>query len=257
MKLGLRHAAVECTSLKAASDFYIGKLGMKSYYQGDGDWAMLSLGDSYLSLVLVRNVRRIERTGTHQAHLGFLFSSEAEVRALHQQLTQLGQPSLGGCKLHRDGSYGFYLSDPDGNSIECIFIPHRAHTVSLHKEAWVLLAHGSSDPAWGKPFELLAEEVKRHAPSVTCRLCFMGSSSPSLPQVLEALRAQGGIERVLVFPLFLSAGGVHMKHDVPELVENAKRDFPEFLFKSASTIGEHPLVQHAMVAAVLRMSEEI
>ncbi len=255
MKLGLRHAALECSSLKRSIDFYVGVLGFKVYWDKDADWAMLSLGDTYLSLVPVREVQKSEKRGSHQAHLGFLFPNKGEVLELAEKLRADGRWVVGACKEHRDGSFGFYLNDPDGNSLECIFIPHRPVADMPKSEAWLLLAHGSSDPDWALPFMSLVEDVRAHAPGVEVRLCFMGSAAPSLEDSLQMLALEAKVQRVLVFPVFLSSGGVHMRKDVPDLIEAARKKFPQFRIEGRQTLGEHFLVRQAMSAAILRLSE--
>jgi sirohydrochlorin cobaltochelatase len=251
MKLGLRHAAIECTSLEAAKAFYTRTLGMALYYD-DKDWAMLSSGDTFLSLVLVDGVKQAERRGTHQAHLGFVFSSVEEVRALHARLESLGEKSLGSCKTHRDGSFGFYVADPDGNSVECIFIPLRPIEGKKSKQAWVLLAHGNSDPDWAKPFQKLEKRLQENVPAIQTALCFLGSCGPSLTEALHELQTRGGIEQVTVFPIFLSSGGGHMKEDVPALIHNARKQFPQFSVEVSGALGDSELVHHALLATLVQ-----
>ncbi len=251
--MGLRHAALECTDLARSVAFYREKLGFESYYAGDADWAMLYLGDTYLSLVPVKSVSVNEKRGSHQTHTGLVYSCRADIEQLHARLSQQGV-TVSKVDLHRDGSFGFYLADPDGNSLEAISIPHRSHTEKTTRQAWVLIAHGSRDPRWAAPFVSLVETLQTHVPSIPCKLCFMEMSEPSLPTVVDELVATG-VRRIQVFPVFLSGGGAHMQKDIPSLVDAIRTRFPSIEFTCSGAIGETALVQQAMVAAVVRAAK--
>jgi sirohydrochlorin cobaltochelatase len=253
--MGLRHAALECTDLERSLVFYRRKLGFESYFVGDSDWAMLQLGDTYLSLVPVKAVAAIEKRGSHETHLGLVYSSRTDIDELHARLTLDGE-KVSKLDLHRDGSYGFYLADPDGNSLECISIPHRSHTEQAQNEAWVLIAHGSRDPRWALPFVALTETLQTHVPAIVCKLCFMEMCEPSLPSVIDQLVAKK-IRRIQLFPVFLSGGGAHMQKDIPGLVDAVRTRFPSIEFTCSGAIGETALVQQAMIAAVVRAAKPV
>jgi sirohydrochlorin cobaltochelatase len=249
--LGLKHAALECSSLKASLAFYQEHFGMEPYLVSDSDWAMLQLGDTYLSLVPVpRLEQKPLAQGSHGSHLGLVFVAKVDVDSLHAHFAGRGVSPLGKPTLHRDGSYGFYVGDPDGNTIECIFIPHRSSTTLATAEAWVLLAHGSRDPEWALPFQAIVKSLAEHVPSAECALAFMEFQQPDFPSAIRSVVQ--GKKRVRVFPVFLSNGGVHMERDVPELVDAARKAHPEVEFILSGASGESLLVQQAVVAAIVR-----
>jgi sirohydrochlorin cobaltochelatase len=248
--LGLRHAALECTDLKKSAAFYCDNLGFTSYYDGDVDWGMLFLGDTYLSLVPVNAVEKSEKRGSHQTHLGLVYSSRADIDALHADLSAK-TVKVSKVETHRDGSYGFYVADPDGNALECITIPHRSHSEQTTGEAWVLIAHGSRDPRWAEPFKVLAETLQTHVPTIPVHLCFMEMTEPSLHTVVDKIVASG-VRWIQLFPVFLSGGGAHMQRDIPGLVDACKTRFPSIEFTCSKAIGETALVQQAMVASIVR-----
>ena len=94
----------------------------------------------------------------------------------------------------------------------------------------VLIAHGSPDPDWRKPLERVAEVANARAGSTGPRvaLAYMDFIEPSLADVVRDLANQGATE-VRVVAAFLSAGGRHLKRDVPRLVEEV----------DAATAGVH------------------
>lgn len=103
----------------------------------------------------------------------------------------------------------------------------------------VLLAHGSKNPNWLKPFEKLASDLKREAGEDKVLLCFMENAAPSLPDAARQLLDRG-TRRFRVLPLFMAAGN-HMHQDIPAQIAEIKEQFPQLEIELLSPIGEHPL----------------
>lgn len=106
--------------------FYCDVLGFKISLSGDADWAMLELAGTTLSLIKVGSDPKRSTSapviGTHPSHLGIV---AADRKAVDEIYARIGK-DLTPPKIHRDQSYGFYLRDPDDNSLEVIFIPEPA-----------------------------------------------------------------------------------------------------------------------------------
>jgi sirohydrochlorin cobaltochelatase len=85
--------------------------------------------------------------------------------------------------------------------------------------AIVLFAHGSRDPHWHEPIAAVAQAIAARSPHTVVRCAYLELSTPSLPQAVEALVAQG-IDAVRVFPLFLGMGK-HAREDLPQLMQGA------------------------------------
>src|SRR5438093_1269082 len=79
----------------------------------------------------------------------------------------------------------------------------------------VLIAHGSRDPEWSRPFERIAASLAEKLPAVSVGLAFL-ENGPSLEETATALIARG-VGSIRVIPLFLGPGG-HVKDDLPRLV---------------------------------------
>jgi sirohydrochlorin cobaltochelatase len=109
----------------------------------------------------------------------------------------------------------------------------------------VLLAHGSSDPAWGATFERMAAPVLERYPDVM--LAYMELSNPTLDQVAEQAQDEG-FGRLTVLPLFL-AQGKHLKHDVPAMLK-AIETRTGMQTTLLPPIGEHPALAGAIVAII-------
>ena len=116
-------------------------------------------------------------------------------------------------------------------------------------QALILFAHGSRDPAWRAPFDLVAARVRALRPDVPIELAFLEHASPSLPDAVEALVARGAAA-VKIVPLFLGIGG-HLRKDLPALVAAISDRHPGLAVATTPALGESPEVLEA-VAAWLR-----
>lgn len=113
------------------------------------------------------------------------------------------------------------------------------------KSGLVLLAHGSRDPEWSRPFERIAASVAQKLPAAAVALAYL-EHGPSLDEAVSALVAKGVVS-IRVVPLFLGPGG-HVREDVPNLVLKASRPGLEIELEKA--IGEQPQVIEAIAAAI-------
>ena len=91
------------------------------------------------------------------------------------------------------------------------------------KQGIVLVAHGSRDPEWSRPFERLAAALGKRLPAVAVALAYL-EYGPSIDEALAALVAKGA-GTIRVVPVFLGAGG-HVKDDIPRLVAAAHPPVP-------------------------------
>lgn len=112
----------------------------------------------------------------------------------------------------------------------------------------VLLAHGSRDGRWRRPFEELLLQLERALPRRQIALAYLQFCPPTLDDVMEQL---AGASRVLVVPLFMSGGG-HLLRDVPEAVAAAARRH-QIEAETTGAIAEEPEAMQGMLAALLRL----
>ena len=109
----------------------------------------------------------------------------------------------------------------------------------------MLLAHGSRDPEWSRPFERIAARLREKLPAETIVLAFL-EHGPSLDEAVATLVAKGAIS-IRVVPVFLGSGG-HVKADLPALVAAAAR--PDVNMVLDKPIGEQPQVVQAIADAI-------
>ena len=113
------------------------------------------------------------------------------------------------------------------------------------KEGIVLVAHGSRDPEWSRPFERIAASLAHKLPAVSVGLAYL-EHGPSLDETVTALVAKG-VGSIRVVPVFLGQGG-HVKEDLPRLVSQLAR--PGLDIKLERPIGEQPRVVEAIASAI-------
>jgi len=133
--MGVRHIALPVENIERALRFYSENLGFHQYYETKSDeaWGMVSRSGTTISFLKFKDKRNIfdKSIEGHAKHFGICVKSRDEVDAYYKRLQIIGAHSL---KLHRDGSYGFYLQDSEGNFLEVIFIPLFPYLESLKGE---------------------------------------------------------------------------------------------------------------------------
>ncbi|MFK4751551.1 sirohydrochlorin chelatase [Oceanobacter antarcticus] len=119
-----------------------------------------------------------------------------------------------------------------------------------NSHATILLAHGSSDPNWVKPFEQLAGQIRENLDqSGRVELAYMELAEPSLEHQVAAL-SDDGMTHIDVLPLFFAAGR-HLRKDVPLQLEALQR---QHLVKLTlhPPVGLEPEVATAISNVVVR-----
>jgi sirohydrochlorin cobaltochelatase len=112
------------------------------------------------------------------------------------------------------------------------------------KQGIVLVAHGSRDPEWSRPFERLAAALEKKLPAVAVALCYL-EHGPDIAEALAALVAKGA-GAIRVVPVFLGAGG-HVRQDIPALIAAAN---PPVAVTIDAPIGEQSQVIEAIAEGI-------
>ena len=119
---GLRHVALYSSNLEACKNFYVDLLGMKIVWQPDPDNIYLSSGSDNLALHRAP-ADYIEPTHQRLDHIGFFLQHREDVDTWHEYLKTNGVSIKAAPKDHRDNTRSFYCQDPDGNTVQMIYIP--------------------------------------------------------------------------------------------------------------------------------------
>ncbi|MDR1425195.1 MAG: CbiX/SirB N-terminal domain-containing protein [Azoarcus sp.] len=112
--------------------------------------------------------------------------------------------------------------------------------------ALVLLGHGARDPVWAEPLERVRARLARARPELAIEVAFLEFMLPTLAEAVAALVARGAT-CVVVVPVFL-AQGVHLKRDLPALLDELRGRHSACDVRLAAAAGEAPEVIAAIVA---------
>ena len=108
----------------------------------------------------------------------------------------------------------------------------------------VLLAHGSPDPDWQRPFTQLHEALQADYGQSRIRLAYMEFVGPALDETVKEAIDEGH-RRVRVLPLFMAAGG-HFKNDIVPMVDGLNERYAEATVELLEPVGEHPRLVAAL-----------
>jgi catechol 2,3-dioxygenase-like lactoylglutathione lyase family enzyme len=100
----LDHIAINVDNVFKAVEYYGRTYNAITLYE-DLSWAMLKIGDTKIALVLSEE---------HKPHIAFKCSSFDDF------------PDGSEIRIHRDGSYYSYQTDPSGNVVERIYYPEES-----------------------------------------------------------------------------------------------------------------------------------
>ena len=127
---GLRHLALRVTDLARSRAFYERFLAMKVVWEPDPDNVYFSSGNDNLALHQIARHELAQYQpprGQFLDHFGVILQSPAHVDELFRDVqtdaAQYGATIAKPPKPHRDGSYSFYFTDPDGNVIQALYEP--------------------------------------------------------------------------------------------------------------------------------------
>ena len=103
---------------------------MQVVWQPDPDNLYLSSGSDNLALHRIETSELADyadRRGQFMDHFGLIMDTPESVDRMFvqvdKQADQLGARITQRPKRHRDGSYSFYLADPDGNTVQVLYEP--------------------------------------------------------------------------------------------------------------------------------------
>lgn len=123
---GLRHLALRVTDLNRSRAFYETLFGMRVLWQPDPDNVYLSSGSDNLALHRIPASELTQYSpgrGQFLDHFGVIMGTADDVDRMFEHVQRSGWRISKPLKHHRDGSYSFYLADPDGNLIQVLYEP--------------------------------------------------------------------------------------------------------------------------------------
>ncbi len=100
----------------------------------------------------------------------------------------------------------------------------------------ILFAHGSRDPQWRAPMEAVAVRAAALESAAIVRCAYLELMEPDLPACAAGMVAQG-VTAITIVPMFLGVGR-HAREDLPLLVAELRRLYPQVGFELRPAIGE-------------------
>lgn len=123
----------------------------------------------------------------------------------------------------------------------------------MPKTALILFAHGARDPEWASPMRRVCAAVHAQAPELRVELAFLEFMTPTLRDCAQILLAEN-YRRLIVLPMFIAQGG-HLKHDLPQLIDELREQNPQVSFELAGAVGEVKSVVQAMADYVITLAD--
>ncbi|WDL96518.1 sirohydrochlorin chelatase [Alicyclobacillus sp. ALC3] len=105
------------------------------------------------------------------------------------------------------------------------------------KTAVLLIGHGSRDEEGNEEFLRFVDELQSHMAGQTVVGCFLEFADPDIPAGIEVCMALGA-KRIVAVPVILLAAS-HVKLEIPEFLDEARRRHPEIEIVYGRNIGLH------------------
>lgn len=115
------------------------------------------------------------------------------------------------------------------------------------KEVLLIVGHGSRSKVAQKTFNSVVEMVQKKSDGEFYKVdgAHMELAKPSIEEKVESL-ALKGIDRILMVPYFLYEG-IHIKKDIPELIEKLNEKYPKIEFRLGRPIGKEPSLADLLI----------
>jgi sirohydrochlorin ferrochelatase len=115
---------------------------------------------------------------------------------------------------------------------------------------YIVFAHGSSVESANQAVRDVTRELSRCAGMEIAEAAFLEGGQPDLAGAVQKL-ADRDIRHMVVIPYFLTLG-LHLRRDLPRLVESVKRSHPGVHIEVREPLDGHP----ALIAALLDRAQE-
>jgi sirohydrochlorin cobaltochelatase len=100
----------------------------------------------------------------------------------------------------------------------------------------LVIGHGSRSKEAKEAFYQIVEQLKESMNS-EAEGCFMEISEPFIPETIEKMYNRG-VREITVLPYFLF-NGIHIKEDIPEILNSTKAKYSDLTITMAKPIGYH------------------
>jgi sirohydrochlorin cobaltochelatase len=113
-------------------------------------------------------------------------------------------------------------------------------SVATGESGLLVIGHGTRDARGLAEFEQVVALAAERYHDRPVERGYLELAEPTIPQGIARL-VERGVRRIDVAPLLLFAAG-HAKRDIPELLDDARRNFPQIEIVQHDVLGCHPRV---------------
>ena len=118
----------------------------------------------------------------------------------------------------------------------------------MTQTGYIVFAHGSSVESANEAVRQVAAQMAQRGSLEIVEAAFLEQGKPDLSGAVEQIASR--VSRVVVVPYFLTLG-LHLKRDLPKLVEQARAEFPALEFEVTPPLDGHPAMADVLVARAL------
>ena len=108
------------------------------------------------------------------------------------------------------------------------------------KQGILIIGHGSRAESAVEEFNKIVAMVKENRPELKVEGAHMELAEPSIETVSKNYY-DDGVRKIITLPYFLYEG-VHIKEDIPEILEEIEQKYDGLKFKMARPIGADPMI---------------
>ncbi len=119
----------------------------------------------------------------------------------------------------------------------------------MAKTGMIVLGHGSRRREVGEVFTAMVDRVARQVPGAPVLPAFFSLGEPTLEDQVRELAGRG-CTRIVVMQYFLY-NGVHIEHDIPEMITALRGEFPGVEFVLQPTLQDDPAMERLIADRLL------
>ena len=109
----------------------------------------------------------------------------------------------------------------------------------------IIIGHGSRSQDAVDAFFQVVELVRNQEDFFPVEGAFMELSNPGIPEVVRRVAGEG-VKKIVFVPYFLYEG-MHIKHDIPQIIAEVSAQCPEISFKMGRPIGVEPVLAQILI----------
>ena len=102
----------------------------------------------------------------------------------------------------------------------------------------LIVGHGSRRKETELVLQSVVAMARRKLSEIPTEIAYMEFGDPNIPTGLDTLAA-AGVDEIAVVPYFLF-DGIHIREDIPHILEEYKAAHPNIKLKMSSPLGEDP-----------------